>query len=92
MTFDERALGKSTMVRVRPWRKADRMAPFGMDGKRKLISDLLTETKITGERKKNYPVVELDNEILWLPGIRRCDLARVSNGTESVLEISFKPL
>ncbi|MFI5200978.1 MAG: tRNA lysidine(34) synthetase TilS [Candidatus Kapaibacterium sp.] len=92
VTFDEKGMGKEPAIRIRPWRKGDRMAPFGMDGKRKLVSDLLTEAGITGERRKNYPVVELDEEILWLPGIRRCDHARVNSSTRSVLEFSFKPL
>ena len=92
VTFDEKGIGRYPAIRVRPWRKADRMAPFGMEGKRKLVSDLLTEAKITGERRKNYPVVELDDDILWLPGIRRCDYARVNSSTRSMLEISFKPV
>ena len=92
VTFDAKALGGYPAIRVRPWRKADRMAPFGMEGKRKLISDLLTEAAITGERRKNYPVVEWDEDIFWLPGIRRCDYARVTASTRSMLEISFKPL
>ncbi len=92
VTFDAKALGRYPAIRVRPWRKADRMAPFGMEGKRKLISDLLTEAAITGERRKHYPVVELDEDILWLPGIRRCDYARVKSSTRSVFDFSFKPL
>lgn len=92
VTFDEKALGKSPMIRLRPWRRADRIAPFGMNGKRKLVSDLLTEAAITGERRKHYPVVEMDDSILWLPGIRRCDCARVSSSTRTAIEISFKPL
>ena len=92
VSFDEKALRRNPAIRVRPRRMADRMAPFGMEGKRKLISDLLTEAAITGERRKNYPVVEMDDDILWLPGIRRCDYARVSSSTRNVLEILFTPL
>jgi len=89
--FDESDLGENPIIRVRPWGTADRMAPFGMEGKRKLISDLLTEAGVTGERRKHYPVVELNGQILWLPGVRRSDCAPISAGTQSLLEFSFKP-
>ena len=89
--FDSDSLSNHP-IRVRPWQQSDRIAPFGMEGKRKLVSDVLTEAKITGERRRSYPVVEMvGNAILWVPGIRRSDIAPVTERTRDVLEVVFKP-
>ncbi len=90
--FDEKVLGRFPTIRVRPWRRADRLVPFGLNGKQKLVSDLLTEAHVSGERRKHYPVVEWNDDIIWLPGIRRCDFAKVTDRTSTVLQLTFKPI
>ncbi|MBO4905576.1 MAG: tRNA lysidine(34) synthetase TilS [Bacteroidaceae bacterium] len=55
---------------VRTIRKGDRMHPFGMKGSR-LVSDILTDCKLSlFEREQQLVVVDREDTLLWLVGIR----------------------
>jgi len=56
-------------IRVRSLRPGDRIAPFGMEGTRKL-QDVLTDLKVPAEERAHLPVFECRGEIIWLPGYR----------------------
>lgn len=59
-------------LRLRRWRAGDRMALEGMGGKKKKLSNLLSEAKLTSSEKSKQLVLEDGKgKILWLPGIRR---------------------
>jgi len=86
------ALRKGLMVR--PWQNGDHIAPFGMKGKTKLVSDLLNEAGIRSKRKFRWPLVvsRADNSVvLWIPGVRASECARVTEETETMLRIEFIP-
>lgn len=54
---------------MRIWRSGDRIKPFGMHGKSRLISDVLSGRKIPVPLRHAVPVVEAeDGEILWAAG------------------------
>ncbi len=59
----------------RVWRKGDRIRPLGMRGSR-LVSDVLTEAKISQAVKNTFHVLALpaSNEVIWIPGIKRSRL------------------
>jgi tRNA(Ile)-lysidine synthase len=57
-------------LRVRAPRRGDRVRPLGLDGGRKL-SELFIDRKVPADERPGYPVVEIDGEILWVPGIVR---------------------
>lgn len=54
---------------VRQAREADRLQPFGMDGTR-LVSDLLTDLKLSVFEKERQLVVESGDRICWVVGRR----------------------
>jgi tRNA(Ile)-lysidine synthetase-like protein len=87
--FDASILGSNSLL-VRPWREGDRIVPFGMGGHSKLVSDILNEAGVSAYNKTMCVVVISSNEpdkILWVPGLRAADVARVTGKTETVLTL-----
>jgi tRNA(Ile)-lysidine synthase len=64
----------------------DRIAPFGMDGTKK-IQDLLVDLKVPGARRRKLAAFCDRKQILWLVGIRRSGTAPVTKTTRSVLSL-----
>jgi tRNA(Ile)-lysidine synthase len=74
-------------LRIRTRRRGDRVHPLGFEGSRKL-SDLFIDRKVPVDERADYPVVEADGEILWVPGVVRGRGHLVSRGTSRVLRLS----
>ncbi|MBQ9677914.1 MAG: tRNA lysidine(34) synthetase TilS [Prevotella sp.] len=73
---------------VRRVENGDWMMPYGMEG-RKLLSDLMTDRKMTlFEKRRQLVVTDADNQIVWLVGIRTDHRYRVSDSTTEVLSVS----
>ena len=63
------------------------MIPFGMEG-RKLLSDLMTDRKMTVfEKRRQLVVVDGEGNVVWLVGIRTDNRCRVSSDTTEVLRL-----
>jgi tRNA(Ile)-lysidine synthase len=91
--FDAEQLLEETFL-IRPWHAGDRIAPFGMHGKTKLVSDILNEADISNRQKKNYPIVARasnSEDILWVPGLRRAEGGKISNETKSIVIFEWIP-
>lgn len=74
-----------TVRRVEP---GDSMQPFGMRG-RKLLSDLMTDLKMTlFEKRRQLVVVDAEGIVVWLVGLRTDNRCRVDHHTHNVLTIS----
>jgi tRNA(Ile)-lysidine synthase len=88
--FDLDAL-KQAALSVRTWQEGDEIQPFGMQGTRK-VADLLREAGVVelGHRRMTPLVVLRDepSKILWIPGIRAAEFARVTQATSRVLLLS----
>jgi tRNA(Ile)-lysidine synthase len=71
MTDDrwESVLPADTDVVVRAWRPGDRMVPFGATVPRR-VKGLFRDAGIDAERRRGWPVVLADDEIVWIPGVR----------------------
>ena len=72
---------------LRTPRTGDTFAPFGMGGKRKLLSDFLTDQKLTLFEKEHQPLLMDGNEIVWVVGRRSSELYRVDEHTKRVLQL-----
>lgn len=60
---------------VRPWSMGDRIKPLGMKGKSKLVSDLITEKKMTLSEKESTLILQNgDGEIIWVIGLRPSEI------------------
>ena len=73
---------KNTCLRLR--NDNDYMCPLGMKGKRKLLSDILTDKKIPRPIRDRMPVLARGNEILWAAGAGISESIRIENQTDAV--------
>lgn len=73
-------------LRWRTWRNSDRFIPLGMDGS-VLVSDLLTNAKISHSARKSVTVVEDEMGLVWVCGIRLAHRARVTSATTKIAVI-----
>ncbi|MFN5417427.1 MAG: tRNA lysidine(34) synthetase TilS [Flavobacteriia bacterium] len=76
-------------LKLRKWQIGDRMSPIGLNGS-KLISDIISETKIPNSQKENVLVLTDEKEIHWCVGIKIGRLAMADNHTLEILKISIK--
>ena len=72
---------------VRRVEEGDWMQPYGMKG-RKLLSDLMTDLKMTVfEKRRQLVVVDSQGVIVWAIGLRIADFVAVSDVTKTVIEL-----
>jgi len=84
--FDMDMLDNLTL-RVR--HNGDRFEPFGMDGHTMKLSDCMINEHIPAFARKNYPLICSGTKIIWMPGIKAGQNARVSSSTLRILHISL---
>ena len=70
---------------LRTPQEGDSFAPFGMGGKRKLLSDFLTGLKLNLFEKEKQPLLVDGKEIAWVVGRRSSELYRVDDDTRRVI-------
>lgn len=73
---------------LRPFQAGDRIIPWGQNKPVK-IKKLFIDTKTPRRLRRDLPLVVKENEIIWVPGVRRCTSYCVRPETEHILEISF---
>jgi tRNA(Ile)-lysidine synthase len=64
---------------VRAWRPADRMRARA-DGPARRVKRFFGDAQVPGPRRAGWPVVLVDGEIVWIPGIRRSSAAAERSG------------
>ena len=74
-------------IEVRPVCKGDAFVPFGMKG-RKLISDYLTDRKLSRLEKREQFVATCGEDIIWLIGHRSDNRYRVTDRTSRILKLT----
>jgi len=76
-------------LKVRRVEEGDWMIPYGMKG-RKLLSDMMTDKKMTVfEKRRQLVVVDAKDDVLWLVGQRIDNRYCVSSSTKEVLAIKY---
>ena len=74
---------------LRPVQEGDRFQPFGMKGQ-KLVSDFLTDQKQNIlEKRRQLVLTDVSGTILWLVGLRIADPYRITESTNSILQITY---
>ena len=63
---------------VRAWHPGDRMVPAGGEARR--VKGLLRDAGIDAASRGAWPVVLADDEIVWVPGVRRSSAASARSG------------
>ena len=65
------------------------MQPYGMKGRR-LLSDLMTDLKMTVfEKRRQLVVVDNQGVVVWAVGLRVADFVAVTEVTNEVFELTF---
>lgn len=73
---------------IRTIRKGDSFIPFGMSG-RKLLSDFLTDHKLSlPDKRRQLVVTDANEQIIWVVGLRTDNRFRISGATKRALMIS----
>lgn len=75
-------------IEVRPIREGDSFVPFGMKG-RKLVSDYLTDHKVSRIEKSRQFVATSGDDIIWLIGHRSDNRYRVTPTTSRILKLTI---
>jgi tRNA(Ile)-lysidine synthase len=65
------------------------MIPLGMKGS-KLLSDIIKDSKIPTNKKKDVLILEDENTILWCVGIRLGANGIANEHTKNILKINVK--
>jgi tRNA(Ile)-lysidine synthase len=84
--FDLRALPQT--LTVRNFRNGDRFQPLGMQGHKK-IKDLFIEKKVPLAVRATLPLLLAREEILWIPGYGRSEIAKVGAATKEVVKVKL---
>jgi tRNA(Ile)-lysidine synthase len=71
-------LPAGTTLTVRAWHPGDRMVPAGGDARR--VKGLLRDAGVDAASRGVWPVVLADDEIVWVPGVRRSSAASARPG------------
>lgn len=78
-------------ISVTLWQAADKFQPYGMNGKSKLVSDLLTEKGLSQSEKNRTLIVRNgDGKILWVVGIRTGEWGKITSGTTEVVKLVWE--
>jgi tRNA(Ile)-lysidine synthase len=64
---------------VRIWQPGDAMVSRDGAAPRK-VKHLLSDAGVTGHERTGWPVVLAGDQIVWIPGVRRSDVATVRSG------------
>ncbi|MBK8166961.1 MAG: tRNA lysidine(34) synthetase TilS [bacterium] len=74
-------------LRVRGWRRGDRLRPLGLGGSRK-VSDVLREARVPVSERGGVLVVDDEEGILWVVGLARDERTRLLPGMTGMVTIS----
>jgi len=59
-------------------------------GHLKKISDILKDEKVNSTDKKHHPVFVLNNNILWIPEVKRSNQYTVKKYDDKLIMITYK--
>lgn len=75
---------KTDILRIRHWMPGDYFYPFGF-GKRKKLQDFFVDLKIPRDERQAIPVIEEQDNIVWIAGYRMDHRYRVHDQTRRFL-------
>ncbi|MEN8242414.1 MAG: tRNA lysidine(34) synthetase TilS [Chloroflexota bacterium] len=67
-----------------------RITPFGMDAGSQKIGDLMTNAKLPQPARENWPLVVIEGQIVWVPGIRRSSQYLLEEGSDQIVKITIE--
>ena len=81
----------SLPLSYRHWQQSDRIAPLGMNGHTRLLSDVFTDHHLLPLQKQSvWVITDANGQILWVPGFVQSDNAKITSNTINVLKVSCR--
>lgn len=80
---------KGATFTLRPWQEGDRFQPFGMGGRTKLVSDLLTDLHLSRDERNHQQVLCVDDAVAWVVGKRTDERFRIPSDAQELLIIEM---
>ena len=77
-------------LKVRGQKSGDRFQSMGMVNGSMKITDLFINEKIPRRARKNWPLVCINNEIVWIPGYRPAEGYRLTSSTRRSLHFRLR--
>ncbi|MBE7056462.1 MAG: tRNA lysidine(34) synthetase TilS [Ruminococcaceae bacterium] len=92
--FDENALDAYCREKNRAWeircrKEGDRFTPLGSKGG-KLLKKFFIDNKVPADIRNTLPLLAVGQEILWIPGVRRSNIAPVTKDTTDAILFKFR--
>ncbi len=87
--LDAEVIGRHLSVRGR--QPGDRLRPLGMAGRHKLVQDLFVDHRVPRAERDGWPLAVANGEIIWVPGLRLAEPARVRSTTRRLLILTVHP-
>jgi tRNA(Ile)-lysidine synthase len=82
VTLDADTLSEELTLRSR--RAGDKFQPLGMEGRSMKVKDFFINVKLLRRARDRYPLLCVDDEIVWIPGYRPAQRVRVTDSTQRV--------
>jgi tRNA(Ile)-lysidine synthetase-like protein len=76
---------------VRRRRAGDLLAPLGMGGRHKSLQDLFVDARVPRRLRDAWPIVVSGERVVWVPGLRLDETAKVGPVTTAVFVIEADP-
>ncbi|MBP1932479.1 tRNA lysidine(34) synthetase TilS [Ammoniphilus resinae] len=86
--FDWEAIQGDLILRTR--KTGDRMTLLGMSGHKK-VKDIMIDAKVSRGHRELLPLLCDQKQILWIPGLRRSNLAVPTPQTKQILTVRIQP-
>lgn len=80
---------KINNVTIRYRKDGDRITPLGMKGSKKL-KDIFIDMKIPKEKRDEILLIQFNNDISWIVGIKMSDKFKITKETKNILKVSVK--
>jgi tRNA(Ile)-lysidine synthase len=75
---------------LRHWKDGDAFQPFGMKGLGQKLQDFFTNHKLSPKEKdRQWVLVNGDERIIWLPGLRLDHRFRIQESTQNAIKINW---
>ena len=77
-------------IQVRYWKEGDKVQPFGLKGKKKLLSDIFINKKVNRFEKSTTPLlIDHGDNIIYVAGLEHCYYATIDKLSSKILEVRY---
>jgi len=79
----------SSVLQICTWTKGENFRPYGMGQRSIKIGDFFTNNHVPLRARDQWPLLKMDGEILWIIGMRRSEIASITQSTRRVLKLNL---